>query len=151
MIKQIFVIFVVLVSVSLISETMYIDLNSGETLEIDTAEIMEITFSPDVSVEEMVEIINQIPIKFMKNTPNPFNPNTTISYELSRQGRTTIDIYNAKGQKVRTLLSKMMEQGNHQVVWDGLDDNGKRAASGVFFYKISLDDEQLMKKMILLK
>ena len=130
---------------------MYIDLNSGETLEIDTAEIMEITFSPDVSVEEMVEIINQIPIKFMKNTPNPFNPNTTISYELSRQGRTTIDIYNAKGQKVRTLLSKMMEQGNHQVVWDGLDDNGKRAASGVFFYKISLDDEQLMKKMILLK
>ncbi|HHE37647.1 MAG TPA: T9SS type A sorting domain-containing protein [Candidatus Cloacimonetes bacterium] len=150
--KKLFIsIFIVVMYSFLFAETMFINLNNGETMEIDTDEIMGITFSPDVSVEEMVEIISQIPIKFLKNTPNPFNPATTISFELMKKGKISIEIYNAKGQKVRKLLDKKMEAGNHQVIWDGLDDQGKRVASGVFFYKISLNDEQLMKKMIMLK
>ena len=58
----------------LIAETMTVHFNNGETIGFDTAEIEEITFEPNTSVEEMVECISQIPVKFLKNYPNPFNP-----------------------------------------------------------------------------
>jgi Secretion system C-terminal sorting domain len=135
----------------LTADTMIIHLSNGETLAFEISEILEITFGPDVSAEEMVELISQIPITFIKNYPNPFNPTTTISFEITEVGKTQIEVFNAKGQKVRTLLNENLEIGLHSVEWKGNDSNNKRVASGIYFYRISVNGQQKIKKMIMLK
>jgi len=149
--KAIVIFLIILMFSLLVAETMIIHLNNGETVEFDTSEIQEITFGPDVSVEEMVEFISQIPIKFLKNYPNPFNPTTTISFEIGESGKTQVEIYNAKGQKIKTLLNEKMEIGQHSVIWNGKDDRGKHVSSGIYFYKVSVSGEQKVNKMIMLK
>ena len=149
--KIIFLTFIAILGLSLNAEIMTIQLNSGETIEFDTAEILHITFGPDVSVEEVVEFISKIPIKFLKNYPNPFNPTTTISFEIAEAGKTQIEIYNVKGQKVKTLLDDAMEMGEHSVIWNGTNSNNKQVASGIYFYKVSVNNTEQIKKMILIK
>ncbi len=85
------------------------------------------------------------------NYPNPFNPSTTISFELSKTENVQLEIYNVKGQKVKTLVNGMQTQGLHNVVWNGLDDSGKTAASGMYFYQLSNAKETISKKMLLIK
>ena len=133
------------------AETLKINLNNGEIVEFDTSEINEITFEADVSIEEIVEFVSKIPIKFLKNSPNPFNPTTNISFEIGESGKTKIDIFNVKGQKIKTLLNERMEVGKHSVVWNGKDDKNKRVSSGVYFYKVSINGNQKLNKMIMLK
>jgi Secretion system C-terminal sorting domain len=135
----------------LVAETMTINFSNGDTMEFDTSEILEITFGPDVSVEEMVEFISQIPIKFIKNYPNPFNPVTTISFEIGESGKAQVEIFNAKGQKVKTLLDDNLDIGAHSVDWTGNDSNNKRVSSGIYFYKVSVNGKQKIKKMLMLK
>jgi hypothetical protein len=88
------------------------------------------------------------------NYPNPFNPETTISFKIScRDAKDTeIVIYNIKGQIIKTFpISNSSLQISNQVVWDGRDSNGKRVGSGIYFYKISAGKSSAMKKMLLLK
>ena len=87
------------------------------------------------------------------NYPNPFNPSTTISFSLNTENteNTEIVIYNLKGQKVKTLVKDMLPAGNHQVIWNGKDDNGKQVSSGIYFYKLKTDNFEKTRKMILLR
>ncbi len=92
----------------------------------------------------------------LSNYPNPFNPETTISFELTTEHteNTELSIYNIKGQKVKQLLSNSAGQlsaGQHSVIWNGMDSNNKPVASGIYFYKLSAGKETAMKKMLLLK
>ena len=132
-------------------EVMNIHLETGETESFELSQILEITFGENVSVEEMVEIVSKIPIKLLRNYPNPFNPKTTIMFDLGESGKTQVEIYNVKGQKVKTLLDEEMEAGQHTMIWNGDDSNNKSVSSGMYFYKISLNGKQKVKKMIMLK
>ncbi len=85
------------------------------------------------------------------NYPNPFNPETTISFTTKKNGPVSIDVFNIKGQKVRTLLNENRQAGNHIVVWNGKDDSGNSLASGVFFYRMKSGKYTSTKKMILMK
>jgi len=85
------------------------------------------------------------------NYPNPFNPETTISFNLSTAGHVTLEVYNIKGEKVRTLVDAEMTASEHTVVWDGRDDNNKSVSSGVYFYKMKADKFVQTRKMILMK
>ncbi|RLC53723.1 MAG: hypothetical protein DRH79_02830 [Candidatus Cloacimonadota bacterium] len=85
------------------------------------------------------------------NFPNPFNPSTTITYSLSNETNVNIEIYNMKGQKVRTLKNEEQTAGDYNVVWNGKDDSSKSTASGVYFYKMQAGNYQQTKKMILMK
>ena len=88
----------------------------------------------------------------LQNYPNPFNPTTTIPFTLAKSGKVTLSIYNVLGQKVRTLLNnEIASAGTHVVKWDGLDNTGSRAASGVYFYKIQSGKFSAVQKMILMK
>lgn len=149
--RLILILFISLIFSLLAAETMVINLNNGETIEFDLEEIQEITFGSNVSVEDMVEIISQIPIKFIKNYPNPFNPKTTIMFDIGNAGKTQVEIFNVKGQKVKTLLNEYMEIGKHSVIWEGKDSNNKRVSSGVYFYKVSVNGKQKISKMLMLK
>jgi len=137
--------------ISFDEEVMNILLETGETESFELSQIVEITFGDNVSVEEMVEIVSRIPIKFISNYPNPFNPKTTIMFDLGESGKTQIEIFNVKGQKVKTLLNEEMEAGQHTAIWNGDDSNNKSVSSGMYFYKISLNGKQKIKKMIMLK
>ncbi len=85
------------------------------------------------------------------NYPNPFNPTTTISYSVKEAGPVTIDVYNVRGQKVRTLVNEDVAAGNHTITWTGDDSNGKAVASGVYFYRMNSTNYNETKKMMLMK
>lgn len=86
-----------------------------------------------------------------QNYPNPFNPNTTIAFELAKAGAIRLDIFNAKGQKVRTLLQGKLGSGRHTAAWDGADDNGQSLASGIYLYRMNSAAGSSTRKMLLLK
>lgn len=96
----------------------------------------------------------------LSNYPNPFNPSgagrsptTTINFSLADNvGKATVEVYNTKGQKVKTLLNDKLTAGQHQVIWNGKDANQKSVASGIYFYRLSIDNVPVaIQKMILLK
>lgn len=86
-----------------------------------------------------------------QNTPNPFNEGTTIFYSLSADGQVELDIYNILGQRVTTLISEFQPAGQHQIRWNGCDRNGKQAASGIYFYRLTTGKFAQSRKMILMK
>jgi len=98
-------------------------------------------------IEETVSPVTPL----LLNYPNPFNPATTIAFEIALSGYVTIDIYNIKGQKVRGLVSDFLSAGSHKVVWNGRDDLGRDVASGVYLYRMVSDGYVGIRKMLLLK
>lgn len=87
-----------------------------------------------------------------QNYPNPFNPTTTIEFTVKERAPVNISIYNVAGQLVRTLVNDSRAPGViHQIVWDGRNDAGQHAASGVYFYKLVTKEYTQTRKMVLLK
>lgn len=99
--------------------------------------------------------ITGVETKLLGNYPNPFNPETTIKYNLKSNSEVTIAIYNIKGQLVRTLVNFSQEAGMHSVVWNGKDTNGRSVSSGIYFSILDANngegDYTSVKKVILLK
>ena len=83
--------------------------------------------------------------------PNPFNPTVNISYSLKEQTSVTIEVFNIKGQKVKTIINEMQELGNHKVSWSGHDNNNHKTASGIYFVRIKADKLNDIRKVIMLK
>ncbi len=106
---------------------------------------------------ELISGINtpegNIPWQFrlFQNSPNPFNPETTIKFDLSKASFVKLEVYNLLGQKVKILLNENKSSGNSQVKWDGTNDLGQKVNSGVYIYKIQAGKFIDSKKMILLK
>ncbi len=86
-----------------------------------------------------------------KAYPNPFNPSTTISFDLVESSFVNIEVFNLKGQLVKTLVNRQVEAGNQSVVWNGLDNNSKPCTSGVYFYRMSAGKYQSTQKIIMMK
>ncbi|MDO9578336.1 MAG: FlgD immunoglobulin-like domain containing protein [Candidatus Cloacimonadales bacterium] len=88
----------------------------------------------------------------LMNFPNPFNPSTTIRFDLPEAGKVKLTIYNIKGQKVKQLVSDQLAAGQHSCVWNGKDESNKQAASGVYFYRLKVEGKKtLTNKMLMLK
>jgi parallel beta-helix repeat protein len=85
------------------------------------------------------------------NYPNPFNPVTTITYSLPEDSQISISIYNIKGQKVKTLVTGTQPAGDYNVSWNGKDESGKEVTSGIYFYKLKTQQNEITRKMLLLK
>ncbi len=85
------------------------------------------------------------------NYPNPFNPSTTIRFSVKEAAPVSLEIYNLKGQLVKTLVNGEKSSGNHSVIWNGLDNNNQPASSGVYFYKMRAGTYSSTKKMIMMK
>lgn len=88
----------------------------------------------------------------LQNYPNPFNPQTTINYNIPEDGNVKLSVYNIRGQKVKTLINETQISGKHSVVWNGTNTHNKQVASGVYFYKLEINDSKVLtNKMLLLK
>lgn len=95
----------------------------------------------------------QLPEKVVlkPNYPNPFNPQTTIQFQLPEAAHASLAIYNSRGQEVRNLVDSQLNSGIHFYTWNGETRQGARAASGIYFYKLVTADVVKMGKMVLLK
>jgi hypothetical protein len=85
------------------------------------------------------------------NYPNPFNPETTISFEIPKTDNVSLQIYNLKGQLIRTLVNDYLPAGKQSIVWNGTDNNNQPVSSGVYLYKIKTGKCTKSAKMLLLK
>ncbi len=122
----------------------------GDTVRTfsDSVGAYEIELSTEpLSVDEAMH-----PQEFIliQNFPNPFNPATTIEFELLTPCNTSLTVYNIMGQSVRRLAEGYMTAGPQRVVWDGRNDSGETVAAGVYLYRLTAGGRSLTKKMLLL-
>lgn len=99
-----------------------------------------------VSSEEVCEVLSGI-----SNYPNPFNPNTTISFSLNSSADVNVSVYNTKGQLVKTLVNSDLAAGNHSYNWNGVDEQNRSVGSGLYLYKVKTANSETIKKMLLVK
>ncbi len=85
------------------------------------------------------------------NAPNPFNPQTTITFDLPRASRVTLRVLDVAGRLVRTLVDGDLPAAQHRAIWDGTDDAGRRQPSGVYYYQLVTDDRVATRKMMMVK
>jgi len=119
------------------------------------------------------EVVEPLATGLIGNFPNPFNPETTIRFvvggsmfenphpspllvgggkgEVFGQRAVQIEIFNIRGQKVRTLVNDFHQSGEYTVVWNGRDDNGLQVSSGVYFYRMRAGEYQSVRRMLLMK
>jgi hypothetical protein len=85
------------------------------------------------------------------NYPNPFNPESTIEYELPQAGLVRFEVFNLLGQKIKTLIDQNQDAGIHHIVWNGNNDLGEAVASGIYLYRIEANNFQATKRMLLIR
>jgi hypothetical protein len=85
------------------------------------------------------------------NFPNPFNPQTLIVFTLAEPGRVRLDVFDARGQLIRSLVDEVRPAGRHGEIWNGTDAAGRRVASGLYFYRLRAGDYESVKKMTVVK
>ncbi|MDP8268503.1 MAG: choice-of-anchor D domain-containing protein [Candidatus Tenebribacter davisii] len=90
-------------------------------------------------------------VELFGNFPNPFNPKTSINFNLEKDSNVNLEIFNIKGQLIRTLINEKLSASSYSMIWNGKNDIGKTVSSGVYLYKLQADTKQLTNKCILLK
>jgi len=86
-----------------------------------------------------------------QNSPNPFNPTTTISYYIPGHAHVTLDVFDVNGRYVKTLVNTHMSGGAHEAVWNGTDVNGKAVSSGLYMYRLRTGETSISRKMLLVR
>jgi hypothetical protein len=114
--------------------------------ESDSSNVITLNYT---NITDTIEIPQKT--KLHNNYPNPFNPSTAISFDLSSENLVNIEIYNSKGQKIKSLINKTYAPGKYTLIWAGKDDYNKQVTSGIYFYKIKSGSYTHTKKMILMK
>jgi len=103
-------------------------------------------------VPSAISDVNDAPrIRLLRSFPNPFNPVTTIEFELSLDATVLLQVIDVRGRVIQTIADETRSAGSHRETWRGVDDRGKPVASGVYFYRISTGRESITRKIVLLK
>ncbi len=93
----------------------------------------------------------QLTYQLVNNYPNPFNPTTTIRFQIPQPEHVTITVYDILGRQVNKLINGLYKAGSHQVHWNGKNERGQSVASGLYIYRIKAGNFMQSKKMLLLK
>lgn len=106
----------------------------------------------EVGIAEIPKTIRAVSgVLLQPNAPNPFDDETVLRYQLGAAARVRLRIYNVAGQFVSTLVDAAQEPGAYSVTWFGLDDHGRKVASGVYFCRLETEDESTMRKLTILR
>ncbi|MCC7430751.1 FG-GAP repeat protein, partial [bacterium] len=119
-------------------------------VDFDGTETEHETVSITVS-KESEQTSHKFSYSLEQNFPNPFNPNTTISYTLAKTNDVKLEVFNTKGELVRTLVSEKQNEGSHASNWNGTDERGNAVSSGVYYCKLTAGNFSQTQKMTLLK
>ncbi len=117
---------------------------NGSTNMLHTELITSETGEADTTIPSNITMLSG-------NTPNPFNPSTTIHYSLERSERVKIEIFDVRGRLVTTLIDKMLPAGSYAVTWDGIKDLESVSSSGIYFYRMTAGSFVSTKKMLMIK
>lgn len=122
-------------NISTPASEMYADLKVSLTGSIDTGgdDVLPVTFS------------------VAQNYPNPFNPTTTVSFYSPQAGYAEVEVFNVLGYTVKRLLAGNVNAGYTEVSWDGTNNSGDQVASGIYLYKVEINDEKQVRKMVLIR
>ncbi|NKB67406.1 MAG: SUMF1/EgtB/PvdO family nonheme iron enzyme [Candidatus Latescibacteria bacterium] len=151
--------------------SMELDFGLGTATQIDWLEVRwpasgKVDRLHDIGVDQIVEIVegNHPPATAVEesqdgpaafaleqNTPNPFNAETRIAFQVERAAPVRLDLFNTAGQKIRTLVRQQVPAGYHQTIWDGLDNQARPMPSGVYFYRLETGNQRLTRSLVLLK
>ncbi|MDY6916295.1 MAG: T9SS type A sorting domain-containing protein [Candidatus Cloacimonadota bacterium] len=127
----------------------FIEINGQKYMFVVEVSAIEVFEMNDASiVEDIVVENNSISLS---NYPNPFNPATTIFFNLTQDSQVDLSVYNIKGQLVKKLKTEYLPAGQHSVEWNGTNRNNKSVSSGIYFYKIKTEHKTVTKKMLLLE
>ena len=134
------------------NRSMYYLTSSG-WVAIAGVDIMVTAYVSDQPVGVDGEDSGELPMTFdlSQNYPNPFNPSTTITYQIPKSDLVTLEVYNALGEKVRTLVNQVQETGYYQIEWDGKNSSGNQLSSGIYLYRITAGNYVKVMKMVLLR
>ena len=105
--------------------------------------------STGTAVQDQPLIVTEYAL--LQNYPNPFNPSTVITFAIPRQEQVQLTVYNAIGQRIRTLINSQRPAGSHTVVWDGKDNLGREVASGTYFYELVAGTFSKSARMLLVR
>ncbi len=138
-------------------------------LQFDTTGLKIGTYAMDLLVRQTANGLVTIPVRLTvtdglsgnaalpmvtrlhQNHPNPFNPQTEIGFSLKESSEVQMDVYNARGQRVCSLIDGVMPAGNHSAVWLGRNDSGRQLSSGVYYYRLVTNAGLEVRKMTLVK
>ncbi|MFQ5869122.1 MAG: FlgD immunoglobulin-like domain containing protein, partial [Candidatus Zixiibacteriota bacterium] len=104
-----------------------------------------------LGVEDDLEAAVPTQSELLQNYPNPFNASTKISYRLREPALTKLEIFNLRGELVRSLVNEVQSPGSYQVDWDGTDSEGREVSSGLYFYRLTSGEVSQTQKMSLLR
>jgi len=106
-------------------------------------------FNPPVSNDDQVQ--TPVTVNLMGNYPNPFNPNTTIQFSMDKAAPATLEIFNQKGQLIKSFAYSTAEKGVNDVQWNGTDESGRSVPSGVYYFRLKSGSYSSTKKMVMMK
>jgi hypothetical protein len=116
----------------------------GDTLTFEVPIVVQVVSAePEHFIPEVFTLY--------QNHPNPFNPVTTLRYDLPEDTQVRITIYDIMGREVRTLVNNHQSAGYKSVVWDATNDLGQPVSAGMYLYRIFAEEFVQVKKMVLLK
>ncbi len=134
---------------------------AGDHIQDIESEIQIMTNDPDLSNITILihlkatvansDLINPAVTALKGNYPNPFNPSTSIRFSLKEAGPVVLNIYNLKGQLVKSLVNSELSSGDHKIVWNGKDERGAAVASGIYLYRMESTNFKATNKMMLMK
>jgi hypothetical protein len=129
--------------------------DSNDLVEPEVQIIVRLTTTPvGIDGDDPASILPKV-FALNQNFPNPFNPSTSIVYDIpesvGEDVPVTLVVYNMRGQKVHTLIDEAKQPGRYSVHWDGKNGSGEQVSSGIYLYKITAGDYVKVKKMVLLK
>jgi protocatechuate 3,4-dioxygenase beta subunit len=141
------------------------DLISGDTYTIVAQESGCTSMTADFTHEGLVSVVSMslldvtsnndtnapAQVLITRNEPNPFNPETSIRMNLPATAGVKLTIYNARGQQIRTLVNGELIAGEHSVTWNGTDNHGQAVSSGLYFYRLETGNQNVVRKMTLMK
>ena len=111
--------------------------------------MVEVWMSEVVSVELDAGVPSEF--KLLGNFPNPFNPITTLRFDLDRHSNVNVTIYNILGNEITTIQDGDMNPGRYSLTWNATNDQGQNVPTGLYLYKVTSDNRVLTGKMLLMK
>lgn len=109
-----------------------------------------LVYNTNVSTS-VIDNNNEQNFNLFQNFPNPFNPSTIIRFNLFKSEKVKLQILNINGELIKTIIDRDFPPGQHEVIWDGTDSQNKKVTSGVYFYRLISNENELTRKMILIK
>jgi len=127
--------------------------NTGTYAGSRDRSLQDIAIGIIADIHSGIEDGGTLPANFAlnQNYPNPFNASTEITFSTPVQSNVSLEVYNIAGQKIATLVNDTYNAGEHTVIWNSTSGNGQVVSSGVYFYKLQVNDRSETKKMVLIK